>query len=288
VFFNYNHYHDAFLSDSNFIFFSGQNDAALDHYTWGVEKTFFDGLMSLDLRVPFQGRVTTNYGNFFMKQQDNMGDVYLATKVLLCGRENSALCGGAGMSFPSGSDIVGFVNNTSFEIKRRSFHLTPYLGYMASPCDRLYFTIWGQLDFDCSGNKYVTNSFFNPSQQTGVVQDTAAAYLSATIAWNLFENRGCWLRTLGGICEFHYSTTIGNEDVFFAPGTFSDLRFGSFDIDGVVTNPAGNLSLVNLTTGLQYELACGLNGRVAAVVPLTEGREARFPFELVVQTDFRF
>jgi hypothetical protein len=285
VFFNYNHYHDAFLSDSNFRFFSGQIDSPLDNYAVGLEKTFCDGLFSLDLRVPFQGRVTYNFGNFFLKQQNNMGDVYLAAKVLLHDCEYSVLCGGMGMAFPTGSDIVGFVNMTTFEIDRQAFHLTPYLAYMVSVWERFYVTLWGQFDFDCSGNRYTTDYLFT---QTGVVQESTAAYVSASMAWNLFENRCNWLQTLGGICEVHYSTTVGNEDAFYAPGLITDLAFGSFDVDGIVTRSAGNLSVVNMTAGINYELACGLNGRVAGVFPLSNGREARFPFEMVVQTEFRF
>ena len=115
-----------------------------------LKRRYFDGLLSVDVRVPFHGRVTYDFGNFFLKQESNMGDVYLATKVLLCDWRNSALSGGVGMSFPTGSDMVGYVNLTTFEIQRRSFHLAPFLGYLASPCERVYFTLWGQLDFDCA------------------------------------------------------------------------------------------------------------------------------------------
>ena len=96
------------------------------------------------------------------------------------------------------------------------------------------------------------------------------------------------MKKLGGICEVHYSGTLGDGDAFYAPGRLSDLTFGAFDIDRNVSDSAGGLSLVNLTAGLHYEIGCGLNGRVAGVVPLSSGREALFPFELVVQTDFRF
>jgi hypothetical protein len=263
VFFNYNYYHKAFHADFGRI---GRSDVSLDNYTFGIEKTFLDGLFSVDLRIPLHSRVSHNFGNTFLNQQNNMGDVYLAAKVLLRDWEHGALCSGTGMAFPTGSDITA----SEFQIKHRSFHLTPFLGYIASPIDRMYFTFWGQLDFDCTGDRYIANS----GTRTGVVQDTAAGYASASIAWFFFENRCHWLQSVSGICEFHYSGTIKNQD--------------AFDIGSIASEPVGSLSLLNLTAGFQYRLANGLDGRVAAVAPLTTGREALFPFELVVQTDFKF
>lgn len=297
IFCHYNHFHHAFQSDATLTVFDSPifsqsfgYDASMENVTLGFEKTFSDGLWSIDVRMPLHSEVAyTTFRAFQLRQTSNLEEVYVAPKILLHAWETGAVSAGLGMSIPTGSGITGTVGTGRFEIRNESFHLAPFLGYIASPVERVYLMLWGQLDFDTTGSEYVT-SLTEGVEITNVLHDTSAAYASASLAWFLRENRSDrWLTDLAGIFELHYSATIGPQDFTVdSGGSISDssiLYLGSID---QYFEPLGTASVLNMTAGFHYELAGGLNGRIAGVVPLTTGRDALFPFELVVQTEWRF
>ena len=56
LYFSYRHFHNATPTR----FFQYEQDFSVDRYTLGGEKTFWDGMMSFEVRVPLENRLTSN------------------------------------------------------------------------------------------------------------------------------------------------------------------------------------------------------------------------------------
>jgi hypothetical protein len=89
---------------------------------------------------------------------------------------------------------------------------------------------------------------------------------------------------LAGLVEVHYLTALEETDVVtgvhatpFTPTATLDLR-----------NRANRFDVVNLTTGLHAELARDTTLRLGGVLPLRDGDNRFFDFEVIAQLCRRF
>ena len=98
VFFQYNGFANALPSHPG-----GQT--SLHMYSLGFEKTFFDGLWSIDLRMPFNSGLAFN-SNSLSSDSGNVGNLSMFLKGLLYKDESLAISSGFGIGLPTGSDSV--------------------------------------------------------------------------------------------------------------------------------------------------------------------------------------
>lgn len=91
----------------------------VDRYLLGTERTFFDGMMSLEMRLPLERRLTSNFGSnvsvqnppfivdpFIGGRQNELGNVSAMLKALLVERQTWALSAGLGVTVPTARDFT--------------------------------------------------------------------------------------------------------------------------------------------------------------------------------------
>jgi hypothetical protein len=278
VFFLYNHFHNALETELTGALLGGgppPDDFSVDRYTFGIEKTFFDGLWSAEVRMPFAGRFEEENAAFGV-EGGKWGNLSLVFKRLLATTESSALAAGMAIDFPTGSDADGFLGATSFTLHNDAFHLMPYLGYMALPSERAFFQGFIQVDVPLNGNRVDTS----PAAGSGTVDDQTLLYLDVAAGYWVMRNEcGRCVTGVAPIAELHYTTTLEDSDSVTAAVGATTLTFG---------NSANRLDVLDFTVGLHVEFANGMNGRVGAVFPLREDDDKLFDAEIQVSVNWRF
>ena len=165
----YRHFQDAIATD---IFSTEEEDnsasLSVDRVTFGLEKTMFCGLMSLELRVPFNNQLVTNI--YIQDDQDDshgtipvsseefaLGNVGFALKARLYQRCDLAISAGFGVKLPTGNDVTidVDVDNDYFEfgeaeidadfhvrsiVANETVDITPFIGFSYVPRCRPFFS----------------------------------------------------------------------------------------------------------------------------------------------------
>jgi|GEM_PF-1048363 len=300
VFFNYNHFENALLDID-------ENLRNLDRFTFGVEKTFRDGLWSVEFRAPFAGgyNSTQSLMEGASLSDTEFGDIAVAVKRLLVERERFKLAAGVGLVFPTGKDwrIVDDLGALVL-VENEAVHIQPFLGALFQPNDRLFFLAFTQVDFDAHGNT-VRQRFAGPNGDqlgtVGVYQEQSLLFLDFSAGYWLYKNpSACWITAIAPVVEIHYSTTAQNTDIVVGPlGTIvsEDLGFGENEPpppfeppvgDAQRGLPGGRRDILNLTGGLHFQMGTNSTLTVAAVAPLRTRSDREFDAEFLVQWNRRF
>ena len=256
VFFNYNHFHDA-LRDVN--------EAArnLDRFTFGLEKTFWCGMGSIETRLPFAGGLDSRqtFGDLDTGSVE-LGNLASTLKFRLLSGNNWLLSGGTTMTVPTGEDFRLFSGNApQLIVENDAVHLAPFLGYLRTS-GRGFFQAFIQTDFDLNGNDVFSNGNFE-----GVVQDQNLLFLDVGVGRWL---RRCYdpcdgFRGVAAIAELHYTTTMNDTDTVSS-----------------VSNPFNRMDLLNATGALHIQRGPTAL-RVGGAAPLRDDEERMFEAEILVQ-----
>ena len=275
VFFDYNHFQNPIVD------ISGQT-RNLDRFTFGFEKTFRDGLWSLELRVPF----ATDYNSTQSTVGGSLsgtefGDMAVAVKRALVRRENFILCGGVGLVFPTGPDWkVTDAAGPIVEVWNESVHVAPFLGAGWRASDRLFFLAFAQVDFDTHGDTVLARGAGGTLDTVDVFHEQNLLFLDFSTGYWLFQNPGArWLTGLAPIVELHYTSTLQNMDSVLIPSVLGSI--------GPISG-SGRRDILNLTAGLHCQVGQWSTLRVAAVVPLKTAEDREFDCEVLAQFDRRF
>lgn len=145
----------------------------VDRVTIGHERTFWEGLGSVEVRLPLERRLTSNFSSvvntlvdpaiiepFRGGRQNEIGNVATILKMLLMEGSDYAVSGGLGITAPTAEDFTYgyFLNNTfdfefdpndppallrefedfGLEIQNETVYLTPYLGWIYVPTPRFF------------------------------------------------------------------------------------------------------------------------------------------------------
>lgn len=171
-------------------------------------------------------------------------------------------------------------------IENDAYHLSPFIGYLLTPTDRLFMQGFVQYDFGSSGN----DMSFTPVNG-GVVEPTQRAVLFDQRLWQfdiaagywIYQNPDAgWLRGLAPIVELHYTTTENNADV----QQFTNPNAGYNSFTG---NTLNRLDILNMTLGTALQI--GDRGNVSAgfAFPLNRGdHNFLFSWEFLLQFNYRF
>lgn len=265
LFFNYSHFHNALLTADG-------RAANLNRGTFGLEKTFFQGLTSVEVRAPLLSGLNSN--QTFDPVADNVsnefGNIALAFKLLLLERSCYSVSAGLGIVLPTADDTVvaDSVGNPVFRMENEAVYLQPFIGLSYTPNERLFWQTFAQLDFDTGGN---TAELIGVS--SGNIRDQNLLFLDTSIGYWLFHNpcNGRILTGLAPIAELHYSTTIEDSEELILSG------------GDVITNPNNRLDVLNLTGGLRMEILGDSYLTLAGVAPLREDGDKLFDAEFGVQ-----
>jgi hypothetical protein len=285
--FSYSHFENA-LQFSETIPFgpAGTNSRffPIDRYTVGLEKTFFDGAWSCEVRMPFQGAFQFQ-GTGIEGTGGQVGNLALILKHLLYVDEELAVVGGMGIDTPTGSDFT-VIDTSGFPASQIIFqndalHLLPFIGLLRSG-DRPYF-INGflQLDLATAGNRVDAGSLGGPTTTLGLFNEQNLLFVDLGSGYWLYRNdAGGGLTSLAAVLELHYTSSL--QDTDRVTGTVNGRPL-------VYTNNFNRFDILNLTAGLQAQFDYLTSVRIAGVVPLGSGNDRRFfDNELQVQVNRRF
>lgn len=128
VFFNYSCFDNVPLAPGG---------VDVNRFTPGFEKTFFDGMTSIEMRFPFATTLNSNFllDGFTNDDELEFGNLMIYTKALLYSSPTTAIGSGLGISVPTADDLnVGLTDGTTLvRVQNESVHLLPYIGGIHAP-----------------------------------------------------------------------------------------------------------------------------------------------------------
>jgi hypothetical protein len=215
-----------------------------------------------------------------------VGNLAVSLKRLLYRTPTTAISAGLGITVPTGSDARGTLpaGPVSYSVQNDAVHLLPYLGFLATPSDDVFFHGFAQLDVATSGNVIEVVDAPAATIGRGVLNDQTLLYLDLGVGYWWFRNPLARITRLASVVEFHYTTSLQSADTFtfVASPPMGLVRFGR------PAGPAEHVSMANLTMGLHAEVAETAAARVGVVFPLSEQPNRVFDTELQVQVNWRF
>lgn len=276
VIFSYNHFENAFLRP-----IAGMPQRAsfpLDRYTFGFEKTFWDGGASLQLQMPVTGSFDIITGDVVALGQ-SAGNLQFALKAIVYEMERGAVALGLGVDAPTGADAFGQLGPDPYRVNNDAFHIAPFLAYSHAFNDAVFTNGFLQIDFATNGGDVRLGSAAAP-EFLGRMNDQTLLRFSESVGYWLYrdpESEG--LTGLAALLELHYTTTLQDADILNGSALGTTVSFGNTD---------NRIDLLNITAGVHFELFNQLELRVGAGAPLLSGSNRSFDTELIVQSNWRF
>lgn len=258
VYFNYNHFHNAVV-DANEV------SQSVDRFTFGMERSFLNGLASIETRLPFAGTVnSTQVVGALDTEATELGNIAFGLKMNLLSGRDWLLSGGTTLTIPTGDEYELFNGGVrQLLVENDAVHMAPFLGVLARPDQRWFAQGFLQADFDLNGNDVFTDA----NGFEGVFQDQNLFFVDASV--------GRWLRRvndprtrlsgLAAIAELHYTTTMNDTD----------------NVAGV-SNPFNRVSIMNATGALHFQFSRAAL-RVGAAAPVIDDDIRLYDTEILVQ-----
>ncbi len=186
----------VFIRYSNVNGVRGTNaDTSMNRFIPGFEKTFFNSLLSFELRAPFATDAITSSsfdGNAITSGSNTVfGNLSLYAKALLHQSDTWAVSGGLGIVLPTAKDIrVNYANGTNLLlIENESVHLQPFLGLAYTPSSRFFAQGFLQPDLAASGNAVSINSDGAGLRSAGVLTDANQLFFDASLGYWVYKAR---------------------------------------------------------------------------------------------------
>lgn len=259
------------------------NGASIDlnGFTPGFEKTFLDGAMSVEVRLPM---ATTLSNTIFLAGgtrtgEGEFGNLGVSIKALLYQSQTAAVSGGLAIDCPTAANsvYVGVVD-PAIQIVNQSVHLLPFVGGLWTPNDRLFCIGFLQLDIDANGD-LVNNGGLDFNGSFAGFGGPSLLYREQTLLY-LDGTAGYWLRRdeadhlLSGIAvfgELHLDQSLDTS----AP------------LNTVVGVMSGNpISILDMTVGADFQIGPLTTVTTAYCTPLTAQREFNGQFRLLLNRRF--
>jgi hypothetical protein len=264
-------------------------DLNISRYTVGLEKTFADGLWSLNVGMPFTNSLDINTTAFTV-DSDSIGNLSLFLKRLAYSDDTSAISAGLGISLPTGSDLAIQTHQfnpiraqTDFQnilVQNQAVHLVPYVGYLSMPSDDWFYQAFLSFDFAANGNRVD----LGPATVGRLNQQNLMHVDLSLGRWLVQVPDAYYLRGVAAVAELHFTSTIQSTDRVIFP-TQPDT--GPL-INAQLTNLANQTDMLNVTGGFQMQIGEMSNLRVAGVAPLQERPYREFDFEIQVSFNRNF
>ncbi len=169
VYFSYRHFHNA----TGTRVFANPSDFNIEHFTMAGERTFLDGMMSAEIRLPLEYRLSSDIGTNIVQfdppsipgfvpgidpissgRRVELANMSMIFKALLLERENYAVSAGLGVTLPTAQDvrynatIDTFVEEgalTALNVAQintvgsnETVYLAPFLSWICKPSERFF------------------------------------------------------------------------------------------------------------------------------------------------------
>ena len=253
-----------------------------DFYTAGLEKTFFNQRMSIDVRVPF---VDTELPEDFLingtavrVENGIVTNVNSTLKGVLWENDFLLFSAGVGMRFvPGANSTTVTVNQDVITYEQSGVDFAPFLGMAGAFYWDTFMQGIVQYNMPTDDDQLTTTSAgvnFNSAIRR---QQSLSASISAG-KW-LVNRPGNFFSGLSLISEANYSMAVGNDQaITLAPGagiTTTQIFLPRYDT-------------LSLSGGMSLELWSRLSARAAASVPVLPGANRFYDTEVQGSINWRF
>jgi len=259
----------------------------VNRFTPGLEKTFFNKQVSVEMRFPFAATIdnTLHTNNENRLNVARIGDATAILKFLVFKRERLAMTLGLGMSLPLAEDTRLFDSTTGREVirsKNQSVHLMPYVGLLYAPNDRVFIQSYFQVDADANGSSiYVADLAGEGTLFAGRAKERTFAYTSLSMGYWMFRNycqHGTLKNGMNLMGELHWTQSIDRS-----AGVRHQQDNYLFDIG----REQRNYTVVNMTLGSRFLINEKTNIGIGYSVPL-RNKTRQFDGELRVAVNRYF
>jgi hypothetical protein len=255
VFFDYNYFHNTTLNGVN-----------VNRYTPGLEKTFFEGITSVEFRMPMAGTLDSESVIDSVSGVDQtglngeFGELFFGFKALLAASDRGAIAAGMGMTVPTADDVtVVLSDGTALAVvENEAVYLSPYAAILLTPSSRTFVQAFVQFNVDTSGNPVLLNSTGTGLVPAGRLNEQALLFLDLSIGRWIYRNTSGPARGLAWMVEAHYTSTIEDADVI-SSGVFT------------VGDAQQNFDILNLTLGMHAVVGQSVF-TIGYGVPVTDDR----------------
>ncbi|WP_145259201.1 hypothetical protein [Planctomycetes bacterium Pan216] len=223
---------------------------SVQQFTPGFEKTFFEGLTSLEMRFPISSTLSrdmildgiTNDG------EGAFGNIGVILKALIYETPTLAFTGGLGIGNPTADGVrLNMADGTNLvRVDNNAFHLQPFLAMLESTEDGFFFQAFAGFDFNANSNTVYANTNGTGLTNIGELYDQNLLFLDAQMGMWLCRSRTGWIRGIAPLFEMHYTATMGDAD---------RISNGPF----VVNSSPGRFDILTLTAGMSAELPVNSN-----------------------------
>ena len=231
----------------------------------GFEKTFFDKLCSVEVRVPMGVTLnSTQIDGSLDANKAELGNLGFAFKGLLIDRGSFLMTTGLAIQTPTANDNILLRTNGSEAIRvvNQQVRILPYLATLHTNGDWMWQN-WVSIDAAANGNEVRFDG-----QSAGKLQEQNYFYADSSLSRWMYRNYQAgtgWALT----GEVHYNGTVGSADTIqmngFTAGTpgfdadIVNLTFGSTYVYGKTTLTTAYGTPVTKDRGFDGELRVLIN-----------------------------
>lgn len=268
IFFNYSYFDNVPLTSRG---------VSVNRFTPGIEKTFWRGQMSFELRTPFASTLDSNitFGAPSASMNTEFGNVFAAYKLLLYNNGAFATSTGLSVTAPTadGLRVTTQDGRRLVEIDNGSVHVMPYFGWVAR--SQGYFTQGMlQVDIDTRGNPVRVNETGRGLQSAGYLQDVMMLYLDVS-AGRIFRLDRAFVTQVAPLVELHYNRSLQSTDSIAT----EKFRIGERKEDIQVINA---LAAVNVVLRDRSDVTVGY------ATPIGYGSDQGFDGELRILWNYQY
>jgi hypothetical protein len=259
----------------------------VSRFTAGVEKSFFDGLASVELRLPFASTLDNQQVGFngiafpttTSGTATRLGDLLIVTKFQVARDDTWFLGAGVGLAAPTGPDVqVGTGSgNSLMQISNNAVYLSPYLSFLYAPDERFYMQGFSSIDIDLNGNsvQFLSSSPKPHLDQIGHLRDRTFWTTDLAVGYWVYRSNSAWITGLAPQLEVHWNQALDKVDTVAG------------DTGGIVGD-SHVYSNVNLGTVLNIEIRNNSRLSLGVVFPVTGNNNRDFSAEFGVLFNYHF
>jgi hypothetical protein len=255
------------------------NTPTMNRFVYGIEKTFLDGLGSIEIRLPFAATVssTSNNDGSFGAGRAELGNLFLVTKLLLSSTDTLVVSGGMGLSLPTADDVrLQFGGGDVLRIRNEAVIMTPFVASLWTPTDRAFAQSWLGFGWDINGNPAQTNLDGKGLATKGRLYDPTTLQMDLQLGyWVIHPTEGGALRGFAPFVEFHYNQQLAAQN---------SAKDGPFNL----TPSIGLLSEFDISTGFAAGIGENSNFMLGATFPIASPRNQFSDWQLGVRFNYFF
>lgn len=257
----------------------GPGGQDVHRFSPGIEKTFFDQRASLEVRFPFAATIDSDQdvGTLGSSHDAQFGNLHLTLKGLAYRDPVFNVAAGLGIDVSTADDArVSFNGRELLRVHNDAVVLTPFIAYLVTPNDRLFFQNWFAIDFVTNGNEVTADPIFSGVSNVGRLRDQNVLQIDAQVGYWLYRSEeSSWLTALAPFLELHCNSSIND------PGS---VQFGPVSL----APHSNHFDELNMSVGVVAQVGDNATLYLGAVFPLKEDNNRSFDYQIGLRANIFF